>query len=192
MHFVVNVEEPHKSKRPLQCHNCQEFGHSRNRCHLSAICVICSGRHPSSECDKDKGDPSAKKCNNCGRNHTANYRGCQVYREFYERMNPRQRREQRIAKGDRKHQDIESLRDKLQKPEPIGPFDKTFAQILKKGLPDSGSHSQQSGDTMQLLILMQSNMNMLQNSIAEMMKRQIKLEETLISLQRAVNKLSSK
>uniref|UniRef100_A0A1B0DG16 Pre-C2HC domain-containing protein n=1 Tax=Phlebotomus papatasi TaxID=29031 RepID=A0A1B0DG16_PHLPP len=85
MHLVVEVEQPHRRRSPIQCFNCQEFGHTKN-----------SGRHSTVSCPADKQDASAKKCNNCGENHTANWRGCVVYHEFLERMNPRQRREQRI------------------------------------------------------------------------------------------------
>lgn len=90
----VVVEEPHKRKSVLQCTNCQEYGHSRNYCKLPSVCVICGKLHDSSKCELDKSKPEARKCSNCGENHTANYRGCMVYQELRKKMTPRQRAEQ--------------------------------------------------------------------------------------------------
>ena len=79
LHRKISVEQPHKRSGPVQCLNCQEFGHTRAYCKLPAVCVVCGELHNSGECDKPKNDEKAKKCSNCGKNHTANYRGCPVY-----------------------------------------------------------------------------------------------------------------
>uniref|UniRef100_A0A1B0EX56 Pre-C2HC domain-containing protein n=1 Tax=Phlebotomus papatasi TaxID=29031 RepID=A0A1B0EX56_PHLPP len=98
MHVVVSVEEPYKKKQPLRCYNCQEYNHTKNRCHLAPICALCALRHPTENCTVVRDDPASRKCNNCGGNHAASWKGCVVYKEFLERVNPRQRRELRDAK----------------------------------------------------------------------------------------------
>jgi len=78
----VAVEEPHKRAGPVQCFNCQEYGHTKSYCTLRAVCVVCGEPHHSSECIKEKRNCNEKKCSNCGGNHTANYRGCPIYVEL--------------------------------------------------------------------------------------------------------------
>lgn len=81
MHRRVTVEEPHKRSGPVQCSNCQEYGHTKTYCKLPTVCVVCGDLHDTHKCDKPKDDSSVKKCSNCGGNHTANYRGCPVFGE---------------------------------------------------------------------------------------------------------------
>ncbi|GBP96766.1 Nucleic-acid-binding protein from transposon X-element [Eumeta japonica] len=75
----VVVEEPIKRKGPPQCQNCQEFGHTKTFCKLPSVCVKCGDIHKSLDCPHAKDDARVLKCSNCGGNHTANYRGCEVY-----------------------------------------------------------------------------------------------------------------
>ena len=94
IHRKITVEEPHKRNRPVQCSNCQEFGHTRAYCTLRTVCVAGGDLHHSSQCDSiEKG--LGKKCGNCGGNHTANYRGCPVYKELLKRL----RAKQQLSKG---------------------------------------------------------------------------------------------
>ena len=79
MHRKITVEEPHKRSGPVQCLNCQEYGHTKAYCRLPAVCVICGELHSTAHCNKSKSESQFKKCSNCGGNHTANYRGCPVY-----------------------------------------------------------------------------------------------------------------
>lgn len=79
LHRRITIEEPHKRSGPVQCQNCQEYGHTRTYCKLSSVCVICGKLHEAKACPSNKADPNSKKCSNCGGNHTANYRGCPVY-----------------------------------------------------------------------------------------------------------------
>lgn len=79
LYRVVKIEEPHKHNGPAQCRNCQEFEHTKRYCLLPPVCVICAGPHTTANCPEDKKNSKAKKCGNCGLNHTANYRGCEVY-----------------------------------------------------------------------------------------------------------------
>jgi len=86
LHRRITVEEPHKRNGPVQCSNCQEYGHTRTYCTLRSVCVACGDSHGPDSCQVNKNDPSTKKCGNCGGNHTANYRGCPVYKELKSRI----------------------------------------------------------------------------------------------------------
>lgn len=89
MHRRITVEEPNKRSGPIQCLNCQEYGHSRTYCKLISVCVVCGELHPTNSCPKPKNSSTVKKCSNCGGNHTANYRGCPVYRNIIQMSRPR-------------------------------------------------------------------------------------------------------
>lgn len=89
LHRRITVEEPHKRNGPVQCSNCQEYGHTRSYCKLRPVCVVCGEHHDSAHCPASKDDCNSKKCGNCGGNHTANYRGCPVYKELKSRIHQR-------------------------------------------------------------------------------------------------------
>jgi len=72
LHRRINVEEPHKRRQPVQCTNCQEYGHTKAYCTLKSICVVCRDAHSTVNCPKNKNDSSIKLCSNCGEKHTAN------------------------------------------------------------------------------------------------------------------------
>lgn len=88
LHRKVTIEEPYKRAGPVQCTNCQEFGHTRTYCKLTQVCVGCGGNHLIAACPNDRKNATLKKCSNCGGNHTANYRGCIVYREVAKKAKP--------------------------------------------------------------------------------------------------------
>ncbi|GBP97489.1 Nucleic-acid-binding protein from transposon X-element [Eumeta japonica] len=44
LHRKITVEEPHKRTGPVQCHNCQEYGHTKH-CKLPTVCVVCGELH---------------------------------------------------------------------------------------------------------------------------------------------------
>jgi len=75
----VLIEKPHKKRRgPPQCHNCQSYGHTRNNCCHKPKCVKCGENHLTNECSKDRHSPA--KCALCTKEHTANFKGCPVYK----------------------------------------------------------------------------------------------------------------
>lgn len=86
LHRRISVEEPHKRKGPVQCVNCQEYSHTKTYCTLRTVCVAWGELHSSVNCPSNKADPGMKKCSNCGGNHTANYRGCPVYKDLKNRL----------------------------------------------------------------------------------------------------------
>jgi len=60
LHRRINVEEPHKRIGPVQCTNCQEYGHTRAYCSLRSVCVACGDFHNSANCPASKEDPKKK------------------------------------------------------------------------------------------------------------------------------------
>ena len=67
-----------------QCPRCQGFGHNPAQCRKRIACKLCAGKHftknhqcticnSSSECSHMKA-----KCANCGENHPANNRDCEI------------------------------------------------------------------------------------------------------------------
>lgn len=187
LHMVVKIDVPIKSNQPKQCYNCQEFGHTKNMCNLAAICVICAERHKSSECTKKKEDPSARKCNNCGKNHTANYKGCVIYQEFSERINPKQRREQRVAKNQQKLKANDERDASVQ-------HGLSYAQVAgKHGVAvDNSDMASGSNDILKLILMMQANMNAMQENISIMMKKQNSFEDIVNSMSKMMNTLINK
>lgn len=54
LHTKIKIEEPHKRRDILQCHNCQDYGHSKKYCSYSPRCVRCGDEHPSTHCTKTR------------------------------------------------------------------------------------------------------------------------------------------
>lgn len=85
-HFAVKWERPRNTQDVLQCRRCQRFGHGASNCHLPYRCVKCSNTHGPGECPKTAKD--APKCVNCGKEHTANYGGCETKTRYVARVKP--------------------------------------------------------------------------------------------------------
>lgn len=83
-HQRVKIENPRKQKTPVQCHRCQQYGHSKNNCMRPYRCLKCAEGHKTSDCPKkDRNTPA--KCALCDNDHPANYKGCQVFKEILAR-----------------------------------------------------------------------------------------------------------
>ncbi|KAH8246545.1 hypothetical protein KR032_007227 [Drosophila birchii] len=74
---VVTWEKPRKQSGPVQCHKCQEYGHTKAYCTRHHNCRECGENHPTQECILGKDDPRC--CFHCGESHAANFRGCRKY-----------------------------------------------------------------------------------------------------------------
>ena len=79
-HAVVRVEPPKRSFEVVQCHRCQQFGHTKSYCKKPYRCVKCGMDHPTAECKKTSDTPP--RCVHCLMNHTSSYRGCKVYQNM--------------------------------------------------------------------------------------------------------------
>jgi hypothetical protein len=75
----ITVESYTAPRGPLQCRRCQRFGHTQRGCGYAPRCVACGEAHLSGGCSTSK---EQLKCCSCGRNHTANYRGCGKWKEL--------------------------------------------------------------------------------------------------------------
>lgn len=76
---VVRWERHNNSKKIIQCHKCQMWGHATSNCHASPRCLKCAQSHLTNQCTKNREDPA--KCVNCGEAHTANSVACTVYQD---------------------------------------------------------------------------------------------------------------
>jgi hypothetical protein len=80
----VRIEEPKsRAYSVVQCKNCQELHHTRNFCKKQSRCVKCGGTHATSSCQKPK--TTKPKCAGCGGPHTANWKGCPIFKAAIER-----------------------------------------------------------------------------------------------------------
>lgn len=91
-------------KGPIQCFNCQRFGHISKYCNRDYRCVKCNNKHNPGECplsaDKN-GNNENVFCVGCGQiGHPASYRGCQKYKERIEQF------KKRNVAADEKRRDI--------------------------------------------------------------------------------------
>jgi hypothetical protein len=76
----VKVEAPHIRRDLVQCHRCQQYGHTKSYCNHQPKCVQCGENHTSDSCSKSKDLPA--KCALCSKAHPANYRGCTVHKDL--------------------------------------------------------------------------------------------------------------
>lgn len=86
---LVKVEPPFRTNDLVQCHRCQLFGHTKAYCKRPFRCVKCGMDHPTSECKKPFETPP--RCLHCLKNHTASYKGCEVYQDLISKRPNRQR-----------------------------------------------------------------------------------------------------
>lgn len=80
LHTRVKVEEPRKKRDIVQCKRCLQFGHTRTYCNHAVKCARCGEQHLTPECKLPSSEP--RKCSLCQGNHSATYKGCNVYKEL--------------------------------------------------------------------------------------------------------------
>lgn len=181
LHRRIKVEEPHKSNSPVQCQNCQEFGHTKTYCQLDSYCVACGEQHQTKNCPKDKKDSTTKKCSNCSGHHTANFRGCPVYTHFFKSINQANKaRATPLAYSQPKQSQIS----------PPTTYTTQFNQNISyadiaKGqahLPQQNNNQFSQENLSQILMMLVTNMQQLTATIQEMQKTIIAQNATLINL----------
>ncbi|KAG5673598.1 hypothetical protein PVAND_003630 [Polypedilum vanderplanki] len=83
---VVRWEPLDRSKkRPTQCYRCQQFGHASVNCGYQVRCVKCLESHEPGACKRTSREGTAK-CVNCDGDHAANYKGCQAFKKYQEKL----------------------------------------------------------------------------------------------------------
>lgn len=87
MNLVVRFEAPYTRQEIPQCMRCQRHGHTKNFCTRHPRCVKCAGSHFTKDCVRKERDNNVK-CVNCGRDHPANYKGCAIYQQLYQKHFP--------------------------------------------------------------------------------------------------------
>ena len=65
-HHRVYFEYYSHKAGPIQCRNCQQYGHGEANCFRVPVCVKCAEPHVSNKL----------RCANCGEHHTASFHGC--------------------------------------------------------------------------------------------------------------------
>lgn len=83
----VKVEPPKPKREIVQCTRCQRYGHTKNFCTHQHRCVKCAQNHATADCPR-KTRSDDVKCVLCGGNHSANYKGCPVYKQLQETKYP--------------------------------------------------------------------------------------------------------
>lgn len=93
MHTKITFEAPHQKKELPQCTKCQRYDHTQKYCHRDPRCVKCAGDHLTKDCSRKVKDKHVK-CVLCSENHSANYKGCKIYKELREKKFPHLRNKQ--------------------------------------------------------------------------------------------------
>jgi hypothetical protein len=70
----------------IQCLNSQNYDHSRKYCSYSPRCVRCCDNHPSTSYSESITAPT--KYALCKNDHPANYKCCQIYKDFQRLRKP--------------------------------------------------------------------------------------------------------
>jgi hypothetical protein len=79
---IVKWKKLINSRKIIQCHKCQVWGHAASNCHANPKCLKCAKDHLTSDCTLKKEVPEDQKllkCANCGQGHLANSTSCDVY-----------------------------------------------------------------------------------------------------------------
>ena len=64
---------------PIQCYNCQRYGHTAGSCKTKKRCLLCSGDHNKEECAAE-----TFSCANCKEQHVANSKDCKFMKQAKE------------------------------------------------------------------------------------------------------------
>jgi len=138
----ITIEASHKIRNIVQCQRCQAYGHSTTYCKKPYRCVKCGGQHDSKDCTKPRHNPA--KCALCGEDHSANYKGCTVYknlvatRSHHTRVNNLYQRHSATYPNQQRPLTIPTTSNtqphhskSLHTNTPVQPGKHTYAQILK-------------------------------------------------------------
>ena len=69
--------------KPVQCRNCQMYGHGERGCNIKSMCGFCAGKHRTDECKNSE----KLKCANCNGNHKSSDISCPNRESYLEIRN---------------------------------------------------------------------------------------------------------
>lgn len=85
-----------KTRRPVQCRNCQRFGHAANNCNLKYRCVKCLDDHEPGKCARVSREEGLPSCVNCQiEGHASNSPNCPINKKNSEFINRKKKSLQR-------------------------------------------------------------------------------------------------
>jgi len=103
LNTIISFEQPYKKRDIPQCTRCQAYGHTKNYCFRSPRCVKCAENHITSDCPR-KAKFEEVKCYNCGGNHPASYKGCEIRKQLQQKLFPKLRLKQQMDKPKQQNQ----------------------------------------------------------------------------------------
>lgn len=78
--YTKDKIEAYKFTGPAQCNLCQNFYHPSQHCDHSLKCIKYGEDHITKDFKKSKDEKAT--CCNCENEHTANCRGCPIYKKL--------------------------------------------------------------------------------------------------------------
>ena len=102
----INVEPPYKKIPPYSVQDVS-YGHSKTYCTRPYKCVKCGGNHMTTEYQKPRETPA--KCALCSGQHTANYKGCTVYKDLQNAKKARQTENNKLQIDKPSHKTIQTI-----------------------------------------------------------------------------------
>ncbi|KAG5679441.1 hypothetical protein PVAND_009008 [Polypedilum vanderplanki] len=105
---IVRWEPLNREKKlPVQCYNCQQWGHSSVNCGYPSRCVKCDESHPVGQCkrvDKEIGSP---KCVNCQGEHPANYKKCPIFLKHQKKIDDMKKKSTKVNTSSQLNKELE-------------------------------------------------------------------------------------
>ena len=134
-----------------QCKNCQAYNHTHKYCYKETRCVKCLGKHSTKDCNVARNTPAV--CVNCGQNHPASYRGCEVAKMLQGMRNkaskklPQTKQNLNAAQTQKVSANI------------------SFARMTKTGLPDA---TEPKVEINQAIVTIQNTLDTIVNRLSKM------------------------
>lgn len=169
----VSIENLRKNKLIPQCKKCQQFGHTQNFCRNFYKCVKCGNDHETAHCKKEKSAPP--RCCNCGEAHPANYRGCIVAKKLQELRDKKNNNNNTNGNNTNNKTTKSTAAPERNAPtkSPLPQRDNniSYAQVTKNTTTKQPPNKENISEILTLLL---SKMNKMEQKISEMEKNQQK------------------
>lgn len=139
IHTKIAWERYYNTKRIIQCHRCQEWGHATTNCRAEPACLKCGEAHLTYQCTKPKENPP--KCANCQGEHTANNTECPVYSKILEGLTKKSAGQRTYGKYVHQSSEFPGLAPPRTKPAPP-PDTNAWEERRKRTQPQSQQQTQ--------------------------------------------------